>query len=373
VRILHFADVHLDRPLKGLGLETAKRRRLELFSAFQRCLRVAVERDVDLITIGGDLWEEEHVRPDTRNSVAYELGRLEIPVLICCGNHDPLLAGGSWRQTEWPEKVQIAPLRTLTEHPFDSTSIWSVSWGGGELSPRLLDHFDVPTDARTHLLLIHGTSINAPFASDEDFEGYLPFDPARVRDSGFSLCLAGHIHDASDVAGVVYPGSPEPLGWAETGRHCVAFLEVANGQAQVELIDVNEKRYETREVDCSGCRASSEVQDRIDSALDDSDAEKIFVRLRLVGDVNPDCEIDVNGIVAAHRDRYATLNVEDRTEPVLDLDRRAARKGLDGSLVKELRNRLENAESDRERRVVELALQAGLRALDGREPILRVD
>ena len=45
------------------------------------------------ITIGGDLWEEENVRPDIRNSVAYELGQLDIPVLICCGNHDPLVTG----------------------------------------------------------------------------------------------------------------------------------------------------------------------------------------------------------------------------------------------------------------------------------------
>src|SRR6266550_5812532 len=136
MKILHFADVHLDRPLAGLPVETARRRRGELFSAFQRCLALGVEHGADLITIGGDLWEEEHVRPDTRNSVAYELGQLDIPALICCGNHDPLIAGGSWRQTEWPENVEIVPLRSLSEHRFESTSVWSISWGGGEPPPR---------------------------------------------------------------------------------------------------------------------------------------------------------------------------------------------------------------------------------------------
>src|SRR3954468_18053229 len=105
--ILHFADVHLDRPFVGLSGESARRRRRELFEAFRRCLALAVERKVDLVTIGGDLWEEEHVLADTRRSVAHELGRLGIPVLIICGNHDPLRPGGSYLRTPWPDNVTI--------------------------------------------------------------------------------------------------------------------------------------------------------------------------------------------------------------------------------------------------------------------------
>ena len=76
MRILHFADVHLDRPFTGLTPDRAKDRRHDLFEAFRRCLALAREREVDLVTIGGDLWEEEHVRADTCNSVAHELGQL---------------------------------------------------------------------------------------------------------------------------------------------------------------------------------------------------------------------------------------------------------------------------------------------------------
>ena len=62
------------------------------------------------VTIGGDLWEEEHVRADTRNSVGSRAGSgLECPVLIVCGNHDPLLAGGRFMRTSWPDNVAIVP------------------------------------------------------------------------------------------------------------------------------------------------------------------------------------------------------------------------------------------------------------------------
>ena len=43
MRILHFADVHLDRPFVGLSPEAGDHRRRELFGAFRRCLTLAQE------------------------------------------------------------------------------------------------------------------------------------------------------------------------------------------------------------------------------------------------------------------------------------------------------------------------------------------
>jgi DNA repair protein SbcD/Mre11 len=372
MRILHFADVHLDRPFVGLPSDVAARRRHELFEAFRRCLAIAEERDAQLITIGGDLWEEEHVTADTRNSVCYELAQVGLPVLIACGNHDPLIEGGSYLRTDWPDNVAVVQRRSVSEHSFGDVCIWSVSWGGGDLSPLLLERLEAPENGRTHVLLIHGTSIAAPFA-DTAGESHCPFDPTLVRRAGLAVCLAGHIHAASFVDDVVYPGSPEPLGWGEQGRHCVALVEIEAGDAKVELIDINEKRYEKREVDCSGCASSAEVDARILGALTDPDPESVFLRLRLVGEVGPDCAIDRGKIVGQHRAGYAALVAEDATEPLLDIDIRAERRSLDGLFVRKLREEIATASSESERRLAELALQAGLHAIDGHEVILRVD
>jgi exonuclease SbcD len=372
MRILHFADVHLDRPFMGLPFDVAARRRHELFEAFRRCLATARERRAELITIGGDLWEEEHVTADTRNSVCYELAQAGLPVLIACGNHDPLIEGGSYLRTEWPDNVTVVRRGSVGEHSFGDVCIWSVSWGGGDLSPRLLERLEAPVDGRTHVLLVHGTSIAAPFA-DPAGESYCPFDPKFVRRAGLAICLGGHIHAASFVDDVVYPGSPEPLGWGEHGRHCVALVEIQAGEAKVELIDINEKRYEKREVDCSGCASSAEVDARIVGALTEPDPQNVFLRLRLVGEVGADCTINRTKIVGQHRAGYAALVVEDATEPLLDIDNRAERKSLDGLFVRKLRQKIATASTESERRLAELALQAGLHAIDGHEVILRVD
>ena len=369
MKILHLADVHLDRPFVGLPQPAAARQRQNLFDAFRRAVAVANENEVDLLTIGGDLWEEEHVRADTRASVAHELAEFGAPVLIVCGNHDPLLPGGSYHRTHWPSNVRIVPLRSLHEFRFDDVSVWSVSWGGGDLSARVLEHFTAPDDGRTHLALLHGTAPTAPFA--EEAGGYFPFDPQKLRESGISLCLAGHIHAASHARDVVYPGSPEPLGWGERGRHCVALIEIGAG-VRVELIDFNTTRFETIEVDCSGCSSSAGVCDQIERACVDPE-DSLFLRVKLVGEVGPDCDIDVAAVGGSLRTRCAALQIEDRTEPTLDVRSRTERKSLDGLFTRKLLEQIEEAHGDeRTRRLAQLALEAGLRAVEGREPILRV-
>ena len=369
MKILHLADVHLDRPFVGLPQAAAEGQRRNLFDAFHRALALGRERGVDLLTIGGDLWEEEHVRADTRASVAHELTEFGAPVLIACGNHDPLLPGGSYHRTAWPQNVEIVPIRSLHEFRFGDVSIWSVSWGGGELSTRVLEHFTAPDDGRTHLALLHGTAPTAPFA--EEAAGYFPFDPQKLHASGISLCLAGHIHAASDTNGVVYPGSPEPLGWGERGRHCVALVETG-AEVDVELIDVNKTRFETREVDCSGCASSADVRERIERSVVERDAH-LFLRVKLVGEVGEDCDIDVAAIGGPLSTATAALQIEDRTEPMLDVASRMERKSLDGLFTRKLLEQIAGAdEGEPARRIAQLALEAGLRAVEGREPILRV-
>lgn len=114
---------------------------------------------VDAVTVGGDLWEDEHVSADTRRFVASEFGKLACPVLLVCGNHDPFLPGGHYERTDWPDNVQVFQPSTLAERSLtDDTSVWGISWGGGSLDPAFLRADAAREDGRTHLVLVHGTA-----------------------------------------------------------------------------------------------------------------------------------------------------------------------------------------------------------------------
>ena len=158
-----------------------------------------------------------------------------MPALVICGNHDPYLAGGSYERTEWPENVTVVASADPTEIAFDGVSVWGLSWTGAGLDASFLETFRAPGDG-CHVLLIHGTAVRVEYFEEQS--ALCPFKPDAVRAAGFELCLSGHIHGASHGDGVVYPGSPERLGWAETGDHCPAIVELGD-RIDVELVPIN--------------------------------------------------------------------------------------------------------------------------------------
>jgi len=372
LRILHFADVHLDRPLVGLAPDAARQRRGDLVDTFRRCLAGVEKHNADVVTIGGDLWEDENVLPDTRASVAHDLGRLNVPVLMVTGNHDPYIRGGAYHRTDWPENVEIFESRDLDERRLDAgVSLWGASWTERPLAVEFSGGLLVPEDGRTHLLLLHGTARDERHGTST--MSHCPFDPEQARRAGFRLVLGGHIHAGSCTHGVVYPGSPEPLDHSEGGRHCYALIDVDGGDVKTELIDVNRRRYVSVVVDCSDASSSAEVEARVREELPQaSAATEDIIMVRLEGETAPECAVDRSLLVTRLESDFPAIEVTDETEPAVDYSDLARRHSADGLFVAGMLERIEQAGDERQRRILEMALRAGVRAMAGRKDVLRV-
>jgi DNA repair exonuclease SbcCD nuclease subunit len=362
MRILHFADVHLDRPFIGMGLEAARKRRAGLRLAFDRCLDLARDRDADLITIGGDLWEDEHVTSDTIRWVADRLTRFGRPVVVVAGNHDPLSPGGPFDRATWGENVTVlAGDDGLTRVDVDELTIWGMSWRRSvPLVSAALKRFRVPEAGRRNVLLLHGTC-GAVFG---DQQSHCPFTSDDVRRAGFDVCLAGHLHAAGvrdDL--VVYPGSPEPLSWSESGRHTAAIVDLpAAGDAVIDLVDVNTARYAVRRVDVNGAESSADIErEALALLVDIGDPGGLHLRVELEGRLAPGCDASDPAIAETLRTSgLASVDVRDRTRPAFDLDALADGTGVRAAFVRRMRERIA---TDGE--VAEVALDLGLRALEG--------
>jgi DNA repair protein SbcD/Mre11 len=367
VKILHIADVHLDRPFVGMSIDAARTRRRELRDALDRCLGLAVEPGVDIVTIGGDLWEDEHVTPDTCRWVANRLGSVGLPVVLVAGNHDPLRPGGPYQRVAWPNNVHMLPADAgLQKHRVGALSIWGMSWGATPLTAEPLDALSALDGGEVHVLLLHGTVASAAFEGT----AHCRFTAAAVRNAGFDLCLAGHLHSGGvREEMVVYPGSPEPLAWDETGRHTAAIVEFAAGAPpHVELIDVNRRRYTDAIVDCDGASSSADIEralrDAIELAATDGRREGLCVRAVLRGRIQPNCRVDVGSLATVGED-LALLDVRDETQPAFDLDMLAAQPTALGGFVRDLRVRIEGCDGVEQRRRLQLAFDLGLRAMHG--------
>ena len=110
MRLLHLADLHLDRAFGGAGFTgcDSGRRRALLRQALEWAIDEAIEGKADAFTIGGDLFELEHVTGDTAAFVIRQLERLECPVLIAAGNHDYANPASPYRTHAWPANVTMA-------------------------------------------------------------------------------------------------------------------------------------------------------------------------------------------------------------------------------------------------------------------------
>jgi DNA repair protein SbcD/Mre11 len=361
MRIMHIADVHLDRPFVGMEIEAARARRAGLRSAFDRCLEIAQSRDVDLVTIGGDLWEDEHVTPDTIRWVADRLQRAGRAVVMVAGNHDPLSPGGPFDRAPFGANVTVLRAADALERvDVGTTTVWGISWRRGiALTAHALQGFRVPDDGRRHVLLLHGTC-GTPF----DGTSHCPFTVEDVRRAGFDVCLAGHLHGGSVRDGVVvYPGSPEPLSWSENGRHTAVIVNLPPaGSPGIELVDVNTGRYAVLHVDVTGATSSADVERSALHAVSEFGApEGLHLRVELEGRVEPGCEPDQPRVrEALCAAGLESVELYDRTKPAFDLDALSGGSGARAIFVTRMRERAAAGDD-----VAELALELGLRALEG--------
>lgn len=224
-RVYHTADVHLT---------AANEERSE---ALRTLLETAERDEADVVTIGGDLFDDpgsmERLRADLRNDLFSERG---FEIVLIPGNHDieafrddVFFGDACTVLTEEPFSHWTAPDEDLRitglpyqEHPDDDLLL---ALGNRE-----------PFDG-TEALLLH-CSLDAPFddyeTGDEGGRRYFPVTEELLSELGFDYYLAGHYHSPhkvtfSDNAEFTYPGTPASTRSGETGKRRFTVLEPETG------------------------------------------------------------------------------------------------------------------------------------------------
>ena len=111
LRILHTADVHLGARHTDLG-ERATAQRERQFAAFARTVQAALDRDVHLFLVAGDLFDSNTQPRRTVERVAAELRRLAaagIRTVLLPGTHDVYDRASVYRAHDLPALAGLAP------------------------------------------------------------------------------------------------------------------------------------------------------------------------------------------------------------------------------------------------------------------------
>lgn len=362
MRLLLFADLHLDTPFRWASPDAARRRRRALRDTLVAIVDLAIAEDVDALCGAGDLFEHDMVAPDTGSFMRDQFARLGgTPVLLAPGNHDWWGPASPYAATAWSANVHVFRGRAL--EPFElgcDVTVWGCAHHGPANTPNPFAGFRVDRPG-TNLALVHGSLRSGLAFQGEGKEPHAPFDEADIAAAGLDHALLGHYHRPRDTERLTYPGNPEPLTFGEDGERGAVLLGFDDGRViERRRVMVARTVVHDLEVDVDGAGSLDAVRDRVTDVLRSVSG---VARVRLRGDVAAEVSVtesdlaDLAGHLEAVVWRLGEVGVD------FDLDAIADEPTVRGRFVRDVRSA--GLEPDEERRI----LLAGLRALAGRRDL----
>lgn len=305
-RVLCTGDIHLGRhptriPSEFDGQHFSPR------TIWQHAVEAALDEDVDAVVITGDVVDRENRYFEAYGALengAKTLDEAGIPLIVVGGNHDVdvmprmvhdldldgvhlLGEDGTWER--WTLERDGAVLAYFEGWSFPSEHVLS--------SPLAEYNLASPGDQAPVLGVLHA-DLDTPDSV------YAPVATSELMDPPVDAWLLGHIHkphvhrDSNPF--IFYPGSPQPLGPGEPGRHGPWILEVTrSGGVRAEHLALASIRYDRLEIDAAGAKdaksvpplISTAVEEQLKGAMDTGALELYLPRVKLTGRVAGHAEI----------------------------------------------------------------------------------
>jgi DNA repair exonuclease SbcCD nuclease subunit len=359
MRLLHFADLHLDSPFTWAGPEVGRARRRALRQVLQRICALAAQEQVDALVCAGDLYENERLTPDTAHFVAECFNDVEVPVLLAPGNHDWLGAQSLYATADWAPNVHVFTSAQL--QAFELTqgfTFWGAAHQAPAKTPGMLEHFRVDRGG-VNVAVFHGSEQGAFRWQDSGKVPHAAFDASQIPQAGLDHALLGHFHSPRHDPLYTYPGNPDPLTFGEQGTRGAVLVTVGqDGTVTQQTMDVSVSTLTDLRVDVTGAQHSHQIQELARSALADLTG---IVRLTLHGDVAEDVDVRLDDIRALGRHLEAFVPRLGDLTVAYDLDDLEREQTVRGQFVRMVRSDPALDDDTRHR-----VLVTGLRALAGR-------
>jgi exonuclease SbcD len=278
VRILHFADAHIDManygrhdPHSGLPLRV-----MDFLKSLDTIVDTAIEERVDLVLFAGDAYKDRNPAPTFQREWGRRIMRLSragIPTLLLVGNHDLAPALGRAHALDTFATLEVPHVRVLEKPAFLTPSdlgglplqVMAIPWvsRSGLIAHLNLSGPDTTSvyealEERLHALVsgwlesadpalpivltAHASVQGAKYGGERTvmLGNDLVLSGAFVRNPQFDYVALGHIHKPQDLnenahPPVVYPGSIERVDFGEYEDHkFFVIASVERGRTRVE-------------------------------------------------------------------------------------------------------------------------------------------
>lgn len=361
MKFVHIADMHFDSPFVNLSdIENlGEKRRLEQRKVFKKIINYIMENDIELLFISGDLYEQKYIKKSTIeyiNNLFKEIPNTKI--FISPGNHDPFIKNSYYNKYKWSDNVKIFNSK-IEKVELENINIYGFGFSDFYCKDCGIDDIVVEDKDKLNILVIHG-SLDSGNVEDKE---YNPLSKKKLEMKDFDYVALGHIHKSnyniSDNNKIIYPGSTVSLGFDELGKHGMIVGEIKTGNIDLKFVPVDEREFKIFELNVTEFLYKEELIERINELIFE---ENELIEIYLIGRRNFEINIyELYKLILNEK----IIKIKDNTEINFNLNDLKNDFSLKGLFIKEMLEKLDAEDlTDRDRRIIEKAIEIGLNALD---------
>ncbi len=358
LRILHVADVHLGVKFKGLPPEKAQSRREDLKKTFSKMIDLARSSKTNVLLIAGDLFDDPHPSPSLVSFAINEFKKAEIPIFLVPGNHDPMVKGCVYTENDFPSNVTIFDTEFSCKKVGD-LAVHGIAYDPEKFDKHILKDLPEPLPDKYNIALVHGSYKFMDFGD----ENYYPIEKEEIESSKMDYIALGHFHNFYEINTSVpacYPGTPEGLGFNDTGSRGVVIVDLDKNGVKVNPNNINSRVYEEYDLECSDLVNEAEIEKKI---CEHSDPNKLL-RVKLFGVPETLIKLDSDALLEEIKNSFFHLEIIDNITSPSDLQ---IDNTIKGTFITKMQGKISGSTNPEEKKLLERALRLGIQALDGGE------
>ncbi len=362
VKILHTADIHIGAKDSFLKSQ-AQKRRLETLLTFEKIIDLAKEKQVDIITIAGDLFDSNTVEERFVDAVFSAIEKCKIPTVFVAGNHDPLNSESPFILRDLPDNLFVLGKEDecITFEEL-SLKVYGRSFDSVYLQGE--ERFTLDTDKDYVNLMVQHGELKSDLSSD-----YNSITPSFVKNCKMDYIALGHVHKRTPIGKIggtsfAYCGCPEGQGFDELEEKGVFVGEIGRNICNLEFISVSKRKHIHHKIDISNLASTDEIFNKIIEELNQNygnDFGENLYKIEIIGQSDPQNELHLKELLARLEEVLYFVKIKDNTELKIDLQELINEPSLKGIFAKKMLERIENAdECDKEK--YKMALKIGIKA-----------
>jgi len=371
VKILHTADVHLGRQFPSLR-QRGKEYRKQLLQTFEHVLGLAIDKDVSLVLIAGDLFDTNRVYGAVIDKVISGFGKLEernIPVCILPGGHDAYTEDSIYRFVRFPPNVTV--LTTEQDHKtFDDLglTVYGKAFDDKLVGESPLRGLSLIEESKFHVGMAH-CSIKREGSIEKDS---MILDRKEIANSRLDYLALGHWHSFQDYSQggtkAYYCGSPEPIYMDQKGAGSIVMVSIyGKGDIRVDPIHVGSKKFDEITINVGSISSFEGITRIIEPKADPN----LILKVTLEGLCRMDCDLNPQEIEGLGN-HFFNLRVLDKSHPKLEEiePKNFPEETVIGRFVRIAEKKIAEANNEEDKALYAEALKLGFALLQGRSEVI---